>query len=578
MEAEEAEAATLQQQEQEFLRIEAEEAEAATLQQEQQQEDRLRVESEEAEAARLQQEQEQEQQRQEEDILRIEADKVEAGRLIEHEEGELPHIEENGAEADRFKEDEEHLRIEAEEVEAACLHVEADNEAVRLREGEDELLFIKMEKNEEFIPQCELEGTGRTGQTDAETAIEDEHQGFDSMDEIEAQQAERTAAQTKDKNRQHIVALKAVPESDDMKQNIADSQNDQIGWNSEDFEKIYDEEGSDSDQEQEQEQEEQTHSALESVSGIRMSIDRPDYDLQTGDDSSRPSSRAEDRPDYDLQTGDQCPRATSDPSEGQNPLTSFSSGFSSYIGNMPNMTSGLNFNSYINGTTNEGTEKDISALNPSAGINAMDSVLPGFEPPTDIDELNEASNISISAAEVEAMNNSMARSAQNCDSEKFSDSDNIYGESDDIDELYGSESGSESQVSKEKSELEGTTSPASLVPQYAIDRFMTQLERIHGEHDLELKEMENKHRQHMEEMKGKLQIATQSRRVAWGSDVANHDKCLAQLRQLEKDFNAQLLQRKNKISEISEVNTALRRQVEELSLESDGLNQTIQAR
>ena len=114
--------------------------------------------------------------------------------MIEDEEEERPHIEEeNGVEADILKENEEHPRIEAEEAEAArlqqqeeeeCLRVEAENEAVRLREGEDELLFIETEENEDLIPQCELEGTG---QTDAETAIEDEHQGFDSKDEIEAQ-------------------------------------------------------------------------------------------------------------------------------------------------------------------------------------------------------------------------------------------------------------------------------------------------------------------------------------------------------------------------------------------------------
>lgn len=67
------------------------------------------------------------------------------------------------------------------------------------------------------------------------------------------------------------------------------------------------------------------------------------------------------------------------------------------------------------------------------------------------------------------------------------------------------------------------------------------------------------------------------RRKANRNSAVNHDKCLAQLRQLEKEFNAQINEKDVLISEMKEANDDLKRQVDQLTLESEGLNQTIQA-
>mmetsp|Transcript_7808 Transcript_7808/g.14709 ORF Transcript_7808/g.14709 Transcript_7808/m.14709 type:complete len:1495 (+) Transcript_7808:333-4817(+) len=71
--------------------------------------------------------------------------------------------------------------------------------------------------------------------------------------------------------------------------------------------------------------------------------------------------------------------------------------------------------------------------------------------------------------------------------------------------------------------------------------------------------------------------AADSKKKANRNSAVNHDKCLAQLRQLEKEFNAQISEKDVLISEMMQANDDLRRQVDELTLESDGLNQTIQA-
>lgn len=184
-------------------------------------------------------------------------------------------------------------------------------------------------------------------------------------------------------------------------------------------------------------------------------------------------------------------------------------------------------------------------------------------------DIDQHPNPLMSVEEETEMNKSMEMTVNNVDSESS-------GNELDMEEMYGSETDAESQISKE---VGNPPENCSAVPQYAIDKFMKQLERIHAEHDEELKEMEKTHAKHMEEMKEKLKAVTHmSKRGPRSNDVANHDKCLAQQRQLEKEFNKQLQEKDNRITELVEMSKTLTKQVEELTAESDGLNQTIQAR
>jgi len=522
-----------------------------------------------------------------------------------------------------FEAEEERLRIEADDVaeEQECLYNREEEEHLPIVVEEIERLGIDTEEGEEGRLRIEaealeakssqgleekcapIEGGIETGglqaedegrlRVEAEAAAEvqdngDEHLQVESEEMVIMQaedngriKAEAPKLESKfEELAEYAVVDEAEHDETNVSKVVADSQYERNGWGSENFDNIYDEDDSDS----EEEPDDKLQSALKSISEAHTLNDtggeKLAFDLPTEDESLRASSKAEDSPVYVLPKLDESSRVSSpDISKGPNPLISFGAGFSSYIGNMPDVTGGLDFSSYISGTTNENADKDNTVADSSANNEeTIDSGFSGFEAPTNIDDFNESVNASLTAAEEETMNKSMEVSAAIYDSDKDDmapNTDEFYSESNDLDEMYGSET--ESQVSKEKSESEENAPPVCDVPQYAIDKFMTQLERIRVEHDLELKDMEKTHKEHVEQMKDKLQVAKQARKGGWGSEVSNHDKCLAQQRQLEKDFNAQLQQREYKIAEISEVNSLLRSQVEELTLESNGLNLTIQA-
>ena len=182
--------------------------------------------------------------------------------------------------------------------------------------------------------------------------------------------------------------------------------------------------------------------------------------------------------------------------------------------------------------------------------------------------------------EEDAMKESMANTSEVIESDLGDGSD--LGNGSDLGEIYAS-SENESQVEPDAVGLNGSaehTNPMEAIPQYAIEKFMTQLEWIHSEHEAELLEMEKKHKLHIDDMKDQLSMASEKQKhgAPTISEVANYDKCLAQQRQLEKEFNEQLQQREDMIAEISEKNIMLKKQVEELTTEAEGLNSSLIAR
>uniref|UniRef100_A0A7S3V3W1 GRIP domain-containing protein n=1 Tax=Chaetoceros debilis TaxID=122233 RepID=A0A7S3V3W1_9STRA len=217
------------------------------------------------------------------------------------------------------------------------------------------------------------------------------------------------------------------------------------------------------------------------------------------------------------------------------------------------------------------TEDELMAEDPSESYTQSER---GFEPPTTFDQqpeyLNGSPNMCNTSGQEEAMSESIIKSIQKVDSEReFSN----YEVESDLDEMYESSENdyqTETDLSKEENSM-------AAIPQFAIDKFMSQLERIHSEHEVELLEMEKKHKIYMDEMKEEVKNASDraEERTASLSAVANHAKCLTQQRQLEKDFNMQLQQRENMIAELGEKNIELRKQVDELILEADGLNKSL---
>jgi len=207
----------------------------------------------------------------------------------------------------------------------------------------------------------------------------------------------------------------------------------------------------------------------------------------------------------------------------------------------------------------------------------------------------------MSKADVSAMNLSMSESQSKCDSEKDysftapavddsdSEFDEMYDDGDndlsnanfenDNDKIEYAENENEVQFNYEdQPEQTAEPNPIPAIPQFAIEKLMSQLERLHTQHEGELQEMERKHQVHVEVMKEKLEIATSSRQSGKNSEVANHDKCLAQLRQFEKESNGRLEQKDEQISDLVEINKLMEEQIEDLKCEADGLNKSLNAR
>merc|ERR1712238_305900 len=116
--------------------------------------------------------------------------------------------------------------------------------------------------------------------------------------------------------------------------------------------------------------------------------------------------------------------------------------------------------------------------------------------------------------------------------------------------------------------------PQQTVPASAIEKFVAQLERIQGEHDIELGDLVKRHMIEIgkvqselaETKKANLAIAATAAAAAANIPsnkdshrVASHDKCLAKQRQLERVFNIQL-------DEKEEERVEALRKVEEMTL------------
>ena len=199
-----------------------------------------------------------------------------------------------------------------------------------------------------------------------------------------------------------------------------------------------------------------------------------------------------------------------------------------------------------------------------------------IEPSPDSDLIYEANDSNAFTNEEEnALNLSMVNSTKRIDSEAEA-LDTMYDDSE-----TETESQAEfiaSQTPSVVSNLNNTNDPA--VPQYAIEKFMSQLERIHKEHELELQDMEKKHISHMQDLKEKLRIAEskQSKSAVSKQAIANHDKCLRELRDLEKNFLQQLEHKDDIIVQVTEQKTLLEQRIREMIKESDELNISLQAR
>lgn len=199
-----------------------------------------------------------------------------------------------------------------------------------------------------------------------------------------------------------------------------------------------------------------------------------------------------------------------------------------------------------------------------------------MESSPDVDQIHTSNKSnSFTHEEENEMNTSMMDSTNKIDSEAedLNALNDMYDDSE-------NDSKNESKEIQTPSEVSNVTNSNQAAPQYAIEKFMSQLERIHKEHELELQDMEKKHMSHMEELKEKLRIAEskQSKSAISKQSIANHDKCLKELRELEKNFLQQLQQKDEMIVQIKDQKTLLEQRIREMVEESDNLNSTLEAR
>jgi len=112
----------------------------------------------------------------------------------------------------------------------------------------------------------------------------------------------------------------------------------------------------------------------------------------------------------------------------------------------------------------------------------------------------------------------------------------------------------------------------SPIPQFALEKFMSQLERLHDQHEEELNVMEKKHILTVNEMKDELQTAQASKS---NNDVVSQDKYLAQVRKLEKEYNVQLEEKEKALVDLSQKNKSLDGKIQEMNHDTEELKQSL---
>lgn len=94
-------------------------------------------------------------------------------------------------------------------------------------------------------------------------------------------------------------------------------------------------------------------------------------------------------------------------------------------------------------------------------------------------------------------------------------------------------------------EIPEKEAPMQAVPQFAIEKFMDQLSRLHTEHENDLQEAERRHQSKITEMENEIELLKKQRGSGGGmaaqkAAVASYDKYLAAQRKMERDFNEKL--------------------------------------
>ena len=117
------------------------------------------------------------------------------------------------------------------------------------------------------------------------------------------------------------------------------------------------------------------------------------------------------------------------------------------------------------------------------------------------------------------------------------------------------------------------------VPQHTLDNFVKQLERMTESHQLEMDELQRTHRIEMDRLQAELddERDTKTKNQA-RKEVASQDKFLKQVREMEKQCNAQLEEKENQLQEVMKRNEGMGLKLNTLKREVDGLAKLVDER
>ena len=117
------------------------------------------------------------------------------------------------------------------------------------------------------------------------------------------------------------------------------------------------------------------------------------------------------------------------------------------------------------------------------------------------------------------------------------------------------------------------------VPQHTLDNFVKQLERMTESHQLEMDELQRTHRIDMDRLQAELDDERETKKKDHArKEVASQDKFLKQVREMEKQCNAQLEEKENQLQEAMKRNEGMGLKLNTLKREVDGLAKIVDER
>ena len=115
--------------------------------------------------------------------------------------------------------------------------------------------------------------------------------------------------------------------------------------------------------------------------------------------------------------------------------------------------------------------------------------------------------------------------------------------------------------------------------QHTVEDFVKQLERMSESHQLEMTEMQRSHQLEIQRLQSELSSTRDKKdKDRARKEVASQDRFLAQMRELEKKFNANLKEKEDELEKVMQRNEGMRLKMDSMKREVDGLIKLVDER